>query len=218
MTGFVEGESGGRGAPEEDPVCVLDAVVCVHFAGANLNRVLTAALAFAGWVILVPEEVCDEVRGKDRKYPGLEKRWAALERSSYITVLPRLELGRESDARVIGVFEELRQTEFEQAARQRKDLGECVVVAHGVHLREQGHDVTLLMDDGGGQTMAAQHDLVIATIEDVLAIAVHAGCFASLEMLTKAYGQLQAYGSGMPPLGQTALPAVFRNWQDGLRH
>jgi hypothetical protein len=35
-------------APGEDPVCVLDAVVCVHFAGANLNRVLTAALGYAG--------------------------------------------------------------------------------------------------------------------------------------------------------------------------
>ncbi|MGK5450131.1 hypothetical protein [Streptomyces radiopugnans] len=60
---------------------MLDAVVCVHFAGANLNRVLTAALEYAEWTILVPQEVCDEIRGKDRKYPGLERRWAALESS-----------------------------------------------------------------------------------------------------------------------------------------
>lgn len=52
---------------------------------------------------------------------------------------------------------------------------------------------------------------------DVLAIAVHAGCFASLEALHKAYEQLQAYGSGMPPFRQTVLLAEFRNWQDALR-
>ncbi|WP_406407707.1 hypothetical protein [Streptomyces sp. NBC_01643] len=213
MTGFAGEEGDEENAPGEEAVCVLDAVVCVHFAGANLNRVLTAALSFAGWVILVPGEVCDEVRGKDRKYPGLEKRWAALERSPYIKVLPKLELTRQSDARVIGVLEELRQAEFEQAVQQRKDLGECVVVAHGVHLREQGHDVTLLMDDGGGQAMAAQRDLTVATIEDVLALAIHAGCFATLEELAKAYEQLLGYGSGLPVLRHTTLGAEFRRWQ-----
>jgi len=198
--------------PDLEPVCVLDAVVCVHFSGANLNRVLTTALDHAGWVILVPEEVCDEVRGKDHKYPGLEKRWAALERSRYMRVLPRLVMTRQADARTITVLEELREAEFEQAMRQPKDLGECVVVAHGVNLQEQGHDVTLLMDDHGGRTIAAQHGLTYATIEDVLALAVDAGCFASLQDLTKAYERLQEFGSGLPAFRHTHLGDAFRTW------
>jgi len=201
-------------APGEDPVCVLDAVVCVHFAGANLNRVLTAALGYAGWLILVPQEVCDEIRGKESKYPGLQKRWAALERSPHIRVLPRLEIGEKSRARVIEVLEELRQVEFEQAVRQRKDLGECVVVAHGVHLQEQGHSVTLLMDDAGGQLMAARQSLICATIEDVLVLAINAGSFADIEQLTEAYRKLQAYGSGLPDIRHTVLRDSFRLWEE----
>jgi hypothetical protein len=202
-----------EGASGEDPVCVLDAVVCVHFAGASLNRVLTAALAYAGWVILVPQEVCDEIRGKESKYPGLQKRWAALESSPHIRVLPRLEIGEASQARVIEVLEDLRQAEFEQAVRRRRDLGECVVVAHGVHLQEQGHQVTLLMDDAGGQLMAAHRNLICATIEDVLVLAIHAGCFASVDQLAETYRKLQTYGSGLPDLRHTVLRDSFRLWE-----
>ncbi|HEY9437613.1 MAG TPA: hypothetical protein VIS29_02985, partial [Streptomyces sp.] len=92
------------------------------------------------------------------------------------------------------------------------DLGECVVVAHGVNLQEQGHDVTLLMDDHGGRTIAAQHGLTYATIEDVLALAVDAGCFASLQDLTKAYERLQEFGSGLPAFRHTHLGDAFRTW------
>ncbi len=67
--------------------------MCVHFAGANPNRVLVAALESMEWVILVPAEVCDEIVRKDAKYPGLRKRWLALERSDRIRVLPALEIG-----------------------------------------------------------------------------------------------------------------------------
>ncbi|WP_406144391.1 hypothetical protein [Streptomyces sp. NBC_01012] len=209
-----ERDDGESTLPTQDSVCVLDAVACVHFAGANLNRVLTTALAHAGWVILVPQEVCDEIRGKERKFPGLEKRWAALERSPYVRVLPRLEMTRPSDLRVITVLEELRDAEFERALLQRKDLGECVVVAHGVGLREQGHDVTLLMDDHGGQTMAAERGLAYATIEDVLVLAVDAGCFATGQDLMKAYARLQEFGSGLPDYRRTALPGAYRTWAE----
>jgi hypothetical protein len=214
---FQPGASGTLGpesAPEDgpDPVCVLDAVVCVHFAGANLNRELIAALRLAGWVVLVPEEVCAEILGKDAKYPGLAKRWAALQNSPHIRVLPALRLGDHTQARVVEIFESLRAAEFEQAISKPKDLGECVVVAHGVHLSEQGHDVTLLMDDHGGLVMAAEARLTCATIEDVLALAVHAGCFPRLADVRAAYRKLQRFGSGLPDFARTALAGQHRDW------
>ncbi|MFJ9950306.1 hypothetical protein [Kitasatospora sp. NPDC091207] len=215
MTGPSEQRGETRTSRADGPVCILDAVVCVHFAGANLNRVLTAALEFAGWVILVPEEVCGEVRRKDAKYPGLAKRWAALERSPHLRVLPMLRLGDSARARAVEVLEELREAEFEQAVRERRDLGECVVVAHGVQRQEQGEDVTLLMDDAGGLAMAAARNLVCATIEDVLVLAIHAGCFATAPALKDAYRRLREFGSGLPGFPQTTLSAQFAAWSAG---
>ncbi|WP_328365700.1 hypothetical protein OG800_35805 [Streptomyces sp. NBC_00445] len=198
---------------EREDVCVLDAVVCVHFAGANLNRVLVAALESMGWVILVPAEVCDEVARKDAKYPGLRKRWLALERSNRIRVLPALEVDT-APARIVEVLEEIRDLEFDQALRQSRDLGECVVVAHGVHLAEQGHEVTLLMDDGGGRRLADEWSLPHLTIEDVLVLAIHAGCFETPTALKQGYRRLQKFGSGLPDFPRTPLAEHFREWEE----
>ncbi|PWG12309.1 hypothetical protein DF268_17075 [Streptomyces sp. V2] len=201
-----ETSAGGR-----EDTCILDAVVCVHFAGANLNRVLITALESMGWVILVPAEVCEEIVRKDAKYPGLRKRWLALERSDRVRVLPALELCT-APGRVVAVLEEIRDLEFEQALQESRDLGECVVVAHGVHLAEQGHAVTLLMDDAGGRRLADRWRLPHLTIEDVLVVAVHAGCFPTLDDLKQAYQQLQRFGSGLPDFGRTPLAEDFRDW------
>jgi hypothetical protein len=74
---------------------------------------------------------------------------------------------------------------------QRKNLGECVVVAHVMASQEQGHDVILLIGDHCGRTTAVARGLVYAAIKDVLALAMHAGCFATLPNPMKAYGRLQ---------------------------
>lgn len=197
---------------KDEDTCILDAVVCVHFAGVNLNRVLVSALESMGWVIRVPGEGCDEVARKDAKYPGLRKRWLALERSDRIRVLPALEIGT-APARIIEVLEEIRDLEFDHALRQSRDLGECVVVAHGVHLTEQGHEVTLLMDDGGGRRLADEWSLPHLTIEDVLVLAVHAGCFETLDALKRAYRRLQEFGSGLPDFQRISVrpPTVPRH-------
>lgn len=62
-------ETGESENNPEPAASILDAVVCVHFAGANLVDVLLRALDFAGWQIHVPHEVCEEVKGKDLKFP-----------------------------------------------------------------------------------------------------------------------------------------------------
>ena len=196
---------------DSEGTCILEAVVCVHFAGANLNRVLVAALESMGWVILVPAEVCAEITRKDAKYPGLRRRWQALERSDRVRILPALEVGS-APARVVEVLEQIRDLEFDQALRRSRDLGECVVVAHGVHLAEQGHEVTLLMDDQEGRQLADEWALPHLTVEDVLVLDVHAGCFATLEALQHAYRQLQRYGSGLPDFPRTPLAAYYREW------
>lgn len=83
-----ENGNGESASDAESPVSLLDAVVCVSFAGAHLVDILLRALDFAGRQIQVPHEVCEEVKGKDVKFPGLHRRWSAVEHSSRITVLP----------------------------------------------------------------------------------------------------------------------------------
>ena len=173
-----------------------------------------AALESMGWVILVPAEVCDEVARKDAKYPGLRKRWLALERSDRIRVLPALEVDT-APARIVEVLEEIRDLEFDQALRQSRDLGECVVVAHGVHLAEQGHEVTLLMDDGGGQRLADEWSLPHLTIGGCPGARRLRGVFKTPAALKQRYRRLQEFGSGLPDFPRTPLAEHFPKWDAG---
>jgi hypothetical protein len=167
--------------------------------------ILLRALDFAGWQILVPHEVCEEVKGKDRKFPGLRRRWAAVQCSSRITVLPELRL-ISSDPALIDRFSEVRDRDFESAHEQRQHLGECVVVAHGSYLAERGGTVYVGMDDRDGQRMAARYDLEYFTVEDVMHYAVFAGCFPELAGLRAAWDRLRNFGDGLPPFSGTGGP------------
>ncbi|MCF2526288.1 hypothetical protein [Yinghuangia soli] len=195
-----------------DSCCVLDAVICVHFVGANLHGLLIDVLAAVQLVVLVPEEVVGEVAGKGRKYRGLEQRWKRLVASRHVRVLPRVELAT-GFARVIEVIEDIRETDLEQAVRQHRDLGEVVVVAHAVHLAEQGVDVKVLIDDHGGQRLAARWGLEVLAIEDILTMAVELGFFPNAADLVGAYAKLRAFGDGMLPFEKSGLKETHALWK-----
>lgn len=194
---------------QQEPLCILDAVICVHFVGANLQRLLIDVLRQADLVLLVPQEVCDEISAKDSKFPGLGLRWRKLEQSSHVRVLPQLEAGS-APARVIEVFEDVRGRQFEDAHADPRDRGEAVVVAHGVHQQDLGHEVWLAIDDEGGRAIAAARGLRLLSIEDVLTMAVQFGKFATEGELKAAYAKLREYGEGLVPYNTTAL---HKEWQ-----
>ena len=215
----------GGGLPEEhdeasdqdaslhrEPLCILDAVICVHFVGANLQRLLIEVLSQADLVLLVPQEVCDEISGKDRKFPGLGLRWSRLAKSKHIRVLPLLEAGS-VPIRVVEVFEEVRGRQFEDAHRDPKDRGEAVVVAHGVHQRDLGHEVWLAIDDQGGRAIAKARGLKLLSLEDVLTMAVQFGKFTTEGALKAAYKKLREYGDGLPPYNSTGLAISHKEWR-----
>ncbi|WP_146610454.1 MULTISPECIES: hypothetical protein [unclassified Streptomyces] len=166
----------------------------------------------ADLTLLVPQEVCDEVARKDRKYPGLALKWARLTGSPYVRVLPALE-ARTAPARVVEVFEDVRGRQIEEALRGPKDLGEAVVVAHGVHYRDQGHEVLVAIDDQGGQAIASARDLDVITIEDVLVLAIEFGHFPTEGDLKKVYRKLREFGDGLPSYGQTPLAISYKEWR-----
>lgn len=199
-------------SPEQrEPVCILDAVICVHFVGANLHPLLVGVLQRADLVLIVPQEVCDEVARKDRKYQGLKLKWTRLTSSRHVRVLPALQ-ARTAPARVIEVFEDVRGRQMEDALRESKDLGEAVVVAHGVHYRDLGHEVFVAIDDRGGQVLANDRDLDVLTIEDVLRMAIEFEHFPTEGELKRVYGKLRGYGDGLPAYSQTDLAIHYKEW------
>ncbi|MEU5344463.1 hypothetical protein AB0H18_27120 [Streptomyces sp. NPDC020766] len=208
----IEASNEDASLEQREPVCILDAVICVHFVGANLQRLLVDVLRKADLVLLVPQEVCDEVTHKDRKYQGLKLRWTRFTNSDCVEVLPALQAQSAPD-RVVEVFVEVRGRQLEDALRESKDLGEAVVVAHGVHYQDQGHEVLVAIDDQGGQALAAERDLQIITVEDVLGLAVEFGKFSAEGDLKKAYEKLRKFGDGLPSYGQTPLPIRFKEWR-----
>jgi predicted nucleic acid-binding protein len=208
-----EASGGDASLSQREPVCILDAVICVHFVGASLQRLLVDVLKKADLVLLVPQEVCDEVARKDWKYQGLKLRWTRLTNSSCVQVLPPLEAQSAPD-RVIEVFVEVRGRQREDALRDSKDLGEAVVVAHGVHYQDEGHEVLVAIDDQGGQALAADRNLRIITVEDVLAMAVEFGKFPTEGDLKKVYEKLRRFGDGLIPYGSTSLGMIFKEWHD----
>ncbi|MFJ7098132.1 hypothetical protein ACIQWL_49470 [Streptomyces mirabilis] len=198
---------------QQESVCILDAVICVHFAGANLHRLLVDVLQKAELTLLVPQEVCDEVARKDRRYRGLKLRWTRLERSPYVRVLPAIE-ARTAPVRVVEVFEDVRGRQLEDALRDSKDLGEAVVVAHGVHYQDLGHEVLVAIDDQGGQALAAERDLEVITVEDVLVMAIEFGNFHNEGELKKVYEKLRRFGDGLPPYTRTPLSISYKEWRE----
>ncbi|WP_299530669.1 hypothetical protein [uncultured Streptomyces sp.] len=107
----------------------------------------------------------------------------------------------------------MRGRPLEEALREPKDLGEAVVVAHGVHHRDQGHEVLVAIDGQGGQAMAAGHDLRVITVEDVMELAVGFGTFGTEGELKSAYGKLRRFGDGLMPYGATTSPMAFKGWR-----
>ena len=130
-------------------------------------------------------------------------------------MLPAIEAAT-APSRVVEVFEEVRGRQIEDALRDSKDLGEAVVVAHGVHYQDLGHEVFVAIDDRGGQAMAQDQNLTVLTIEDVLRMAISFGRFGTEGRLKDAYRKLRAFGDGLPPYSHTTLAIGFKEWKAQL--
>jgi hypothetical protein len=82
--------------------------------------------------------------------------------------------------------------------RRRKDLGETMVIAHAIKLRDEGYELTLVIDDGGGQRLAMRYGFPrpISTVR-ILGTAGSMGLLTYAET-KKIYERLRPSNGGEP--------------------
>ncbi|MGC4949003.1 hypothetical protein ACLQ2N_22760 [Streptomyces sp. DT224] len=69
------------------------------------------------------------------------------------------------------------------------------------------------IDDQGGQALAADRDLEVMTVEDVLVMAIEFGHFSTEGDVKNVYGKLRKFGDGLPSYAQTSLAICYKDWR-----
>jgi hypothetical protein len=202
----------GSGNAAVRQISVVDAVCCVYFCAAGKSPLLVAILDALGVEILIPEEVETEVLGKV-SYGQLAVHWPRLKASARVQVLPRLVV-EDARAEVVAHVARIRRTSAKLALSCRKDLGEAVVLGHARHLADQGHEVYVLLDDQGGQSLASIERLEIITVEQLLLAAVKLDLIRASD-LERTYNRLRPFGAGLPTWKASTLKADYTAWRRG---
>lgn len=135
--------------------------------------------------LLVPREVATEMGDKSaevKKFARAAPLFKGLVRDSMIEILESDAEADEALVRAIKLVSRLAPSEL--LTRRRKDLGEKMVVAHAIKLRDEGCEVTLVIDDGGGQALAKEHGFATIGTIRILALAAFNGLVNRAEMKT----------------------------------
>jgi predicted nucleic acid-binding protein len=99
------------------------------------------------------------------------------------------------------------QTPFAERVRQTRDLGELMVMAHALVLRDQGLDVIVLIDEWRGQQLASRQNLRVMDTQSVLRSAARNGLITDRGQMRKVYAELRTYDDGLVDITQTDLLA-----------
>lgn len=190
-------------------ISVVDAVCCVYFCAAGKSSLLLSILVELGMEILIPAEVEREVLGK--RMGQVREQWPRLRSSSRVRVLDELS-PTDSRANVVANVVRLRGTSAHLALSTRRDLGEVVVIGHAKVLADAGHEVYVVIDDRGGQTLASNEGLTVLTVEDLLFAAVQLGLVPS-DKLRRTYEDLIPFGSGLCTWDASALKQKLAAWR-----
>jgi hypothetical protein len=190
-------------------ISVVDAVCCVYFCAAGKSALLIKILAGLGMEILIPAEVEREVLRK--RMGQVQVQWPRLRTSSRVRVLD--ELTPDDDrSDVVATVARVRGTSARLALSTSRDLGEAVVIGHAKVLADEGHEVYVVIDDQGGQTLATCEGLAILTVEDLLLAAVQLGLLLP-DRLCKTYEDLLPFGSGLPTWDASTLKQRYSEWR-----
>jgi hypothetical protein len=190
---------------------LLDAGPSLNFLAVGQQNVLIQVAASRSLQIAAPQRVDREVLGMARSprfaRTGVERTWNTLKAAGRLQILDdSLSGSRFTDAvgRVSGMPAAAR-------VRDRRSLGEILVLAHASVYAQQGHDVFVLMDDGDGRRRARreriwldQHEgfgvlTVWSTGQLLRAAAGQPGWIAREQTWEEVYDQMRQFDDGLPP-------------------
>jgi hypothetical protein len=198
-------------APAVRPI--IDAGPGLNFLSINKERLLIAMLGR----LSAPETVQDELLRKcrqDARFQRAEGVWRKLT-PNWVEIL--------SDAQtpaLNAVVHRLTSLPMRDRVRQRKDLGETMVIAHAVVAAEAGADVTVLIDDGRGAADARSEaarlrrrraagalvgTMVLANTHTVLEKAAATEHLPDRAAMRTTYERLRGLDDGLPPIESTRL-------------
>lgn len=183
---------------------ILDAGPALTFAAVDRHSLLVEVVAERESRLLAPETVMAEVdskAGRDRRFAQCPKRMRYLAENGHIEVLIddiHDDQLAHHVAKVTGVGMAVR-------VGQSKDLGEVMVIAHGLKLRAAGESVLVFIDEWRGQRTAAQHGLGFIGTEHVLRYAAQQGRIRTREEMRKLYERMRGYDDGLVHIDDTRL-------------
>lgn len=199
---------------------IIDAGPGLNFLSLNKERLLIAVTG----PLSAPEAVQIEVFRKARtegRFQVAERVWNKLG-PTYMEVLSD-ELTTELNRTV----QRISRMEAERRIRLKRDLGELMVLAHAVVLAEEGHDVTVLIDDSDGRELAEREirrldrlrnsGKAVGSIElwgtiEILQKAAASSHIPNRGEMRKLYERLRPLDTGLPPLESTDLLSA-EHWQ-----
>jgi hypothetical protein len=117
---------------------------------------------------------------------------------------------------VVATVARLRGTSTQLALSTSRDLGEVVVIGHAKVLADAGHEVYVVIDDQGGQTLASCEGLTILTVEDLLLAAAQLNLLPPAR-LRKTYEDLIPFGSGLPTWDASTMKQKYNEWQQSQK-
>ncbi|OXM50237.1 hypothetical protein CFP71_27780 [Amycolatopsis thailandensis] len=192
---------------------IIDAGPSLNFFSVRRERLLFQVVG----PLAAPESVQDEVLGKasrDQRFAPAATVWRKLPQK-LIEVLPD-----NPTPQLEQVVQRITSLPMSQRLRQRKDLGELMVVAHAVVEAESGDDVRVLIDDGNGaktaeferarlQRMRDRGDevgsLILMNTTTVLELAVRQNLIADRGEMRDLYRRLRGLDDGLVPIERTEL-------------
>jgi predicted nucleic acid-binding protein len=188
---------------------ILDTGPCLNFLSIDQGNLLCQVLSTDSTSLFIPREVATEIEDKSReqaKFSRAARVLPALVREGRISIL-------ESDAQndvalVLAIKQVSPLLPADLLQRRRKDLGETMVIAHAIKLRAAGDEVRVVIDDGGGRTLAMNRGFVkpISTTR-ILATAASEGML-TYAAVKKIYERLR------PSNGREPMDDGLRHWSD----
>jgi predicted nucleic acid-binding protein len=187
---------------------VLDTGPLLNFLSIGQGNLMHQVLGPRFERVLMPREVVNEIEDKsleDSRFARANPVLGGMLRQGLFEVL---ESDADSDMALVTALKFVsRLPPSALLVRRAKDLGETLVVAHAIKLRDEGNTVILVIDDRGGQALAAKHKFRIMTTPRILATAASEGLVNRADM-KKIYERLR------PSNGSKPMDDGLPHWQN----